>query len=286
VQEIVELLGAITDLAWFTLTATLLWAYRSELRRLLAHARKLEVGSEGVKLELDALREAAEDAAKQVPLLAAPAADEAPRVAGPAAAHRDESVHAHLPKYAVVLLAAEIEHAVREYLAVTGRLEGRRAIAIPHELARLELPKEVATAVHLFWEVRNRIVHGVEATDDDAVRAVDAGLSILATVRNLPRERNVVYHPGVELFHDSAGTTPIADAKGLVLECTSADGKRKSLRVFPTRRNDYVKGQEVAWEWSAKKIWESAWFRHPDTGALEYAWTQSMEFVGHPLAQR
>ncbi len=283
--EFAAVLKAIADLAWAALAGAVFWSYRSEIRRLLSRAKKLEIGSEGVKVELDELQQAAE-AAKQLPTIIDVEVQPRDLKALPPASETisPPPVQATSPKYAVVLLAADIERELRHYVAVTGRLHGRNFLALPREAEKAGLPVDLALAIRRFWDVRNKVVHGMAASDDDAARAADSGFSILASLRALPRERNFIYHPGVQLFSDSACMIPIATGLGLVLETTASDGKTKSLRIYPTTKTDYVKGSEVAWEWSNRNLWGEAWYRHPDTGQVAYAWTSSMEFVGRPLA--
>jgi hypothetical protein len=39
----------------------------------------------------------------------------------------------------------------------------------------------------------------------------------------------------------------------------------------------------VAWEWDLSTVWPETWYRHPDTGEIEYGWTEAGEFVGRHL---
>ncbi len=48
---------------------------------------------------------------------------------------------------------------------------------------------------------------------------------------------------------------------------------------MPTRR-DYEKDQLVTWELNNKRLWDAAWYRNPDSGEIERAWSQSVEFIG------
>jgi hypothetical protein len=294
VSDVATLLRAIVDLIWAGVAGTALWVFKDDIRLLLRRVRKAKY--KDLELELDALQQAAEQA-KEVPALPAGKPAELPattETSAPVEVSSERQVQAlepapppaASPKYGVVLLAAEIERELRHYLAVTGRLQGRSFVPMARELERYELPQDLALAIRRFWEVRNKVVHGLEATDDDAVRAADAGITILGALRSLPRERNVVYHPGVDIFSDPHGKQPVAVGKAVVLETTSSDGKKKSLRVFPTTRTDYTKGVEVAWEWRGAHTWGETWYRHPDDGTIQYGWSESMEFYGRPLPPR
>jgi hypothetical protein len=129
----------------------------------------------------------------------------------------------------------------------------------------------------------NKIIHGAAATDDDALSALDTGMTILRALNVLPNEVNVVHHPGVEIFFDAAATKPIPDAKGVILETTSPGGVMKMFRIFPTTRTHFQKGKQVAWEWSMQKVWPAAWYRDADTGTITQAWVSSAEFIARHL---
>jgi hypothetical protein len=48
------------------------------------------------------------------------------------------------------------------------------------------MPPRLPGALRLFEEVRNKIVHGVTTSDDDALSALDSGLAILRALNALP----------------------------------------------------------------------------------------------------
>jgi hypothetical protein len=274
------------DLAFIVLAAIVLIAFRREIRALLPRLRKLEVGS--LKVELDELQESTEKAAKETPVLESQDAQPLPPEPSPASTSAQSTAAEGAtgsPKLAAVMLAAEIEKEVRTLVAVRGHLQGRRLLPLHQELEHLGVPPHLTAAVRKFWDVRSRLVHGYAASDDEAVRAVDLGLSILATIRSVPRETNIIYHPGVELFTDEAGRQPVRDERGVVLETTNADGTKKTHRVYPTTRADYVRGKQVSWEWNPGRTSGETWFKDPDSGAIKYAWRESMEFVGRHLEE-
>lgn len=181
------------------------------------------------------------------------------------------------------MLSTEIERELRQLLAATGWHGGGRYTSLPHEISKLELPPELHSAVRQFWAVRNKLVHGSSADLDDIARAIDSGLVILGTLRAIPREINVVYHPGVEVYADAAGHTLREGVKAVILETTRSDGQSKSLRVFPTTRHHFQRGKRVAWEWSGARVFPESWYRDPDTGDVKYGWRESTEFIGRHL---
>jgi hypothetical protein len=193
------------------------------------------------------------------------------------------------PKAALLLLSADIERNLRELLAATGWLRGRRVTSIPVGIDMLAEQAPVSMgireAVRQFSDVRNQIVHGRGVAESDVISAIDSGLKILAAIDAIPREVNVVYHPGADVFSDPDGEHPNPSVKALLVDTTgpTAEGTQETRRrVFATTRTDYKKGQVLSWEWGGRPFGES-WYRHPDTGKIEYAWTGSLEFIGRPL---
>jgi len=285
VGELATLLKAITDFVWAAIAAGALIAFRREIRQLFGRLRKGKVGN--IEIELDQLQKTTEEAAREIPIIVSDEAKALPLLANdallpPKPVSRPEDV-ATSPKLAIVLLAATIEREVRAFIAATGHSQGRRLLPLHLELERLELPRHLVSAVRQFWNVRNRVVHGRDATEEEALRAMDSGLSILETLRSIPREINIVYYPGAQLYMDCKGQRPITDARGIILQTIAVDGHTKSLRIFPTTRRDYVKGKQVAWEWNPDRQWGETWYRDPESGEIKPAWNSSMEFIGRHL---
>jgi hypothetical protein len=191
------------------------------------------------------------------------------------------------PKVALILLASEIEREVYQLLASMGLLSESRRASLFRAIEVLEqrgaLPRRITESVRSFWEIRSRLVHGRDATQDDIIRAIDSGLTILRTIQAIPHEVNIVYHPGVEVYSDPEGKNIREGVKAVVLETTSPGGASKALRVYPTTRTHFQKGKKVAWEWNEHRIFDESWYKHPDTGEVTYGWNESMEFVGRHL---
>jgi hypothetical protein len=191
------------------------------------------------------------------------------------------------PKAALMLLSAEIEREVRRLLWSSGWIQGvgqatvRRSIE--HLVQQGTLSPNLGASVKDFLEIRNRLVHGNEATDDEVLRGIDIGLTILRAVLAVPIELNHVYDPGIDVYEDAACTQLRPGIRAVVLETTSPDGTTKALRFFPTTRHDYQKGQRLSWEWNSKLVILESWVRRPDTGVIELAWKSAAEFVGRNL---
>jgi hypothetical protein len=291
-QAIGAILQAIGAIGWACLPFTVLFVFKAEITRAFGRLKKGEIF--GLKFELDELEKSADATAMEVPTFVGPVLLEESQVAR---ADQEEKFDAKIksilqqatsaPKVALIALRAELEKEARQALAARGMLGGRQAVSVSQALSELHqygFPPNLSGSLKLFNDVSNSIIHGkTDATDDDVLRALDSGISILRSLIALPNEVNVVYHPGVELFSDAAGTKIIPDAKGIMLETTSPGGVTKTLRIFPTTRTHFQKGKRVAWEWNMQEVWPAAWYRDPGTGAIKGAWGSSAEFIGRHL---
>jgi hypothetical protein len=291
-KQLAELIRAVAQLLWPIIVIGIVWRFHREFGSILHRLRHAKVFGQDLDLEepLRKLESDANAAAAAVPQL--PQEPELEPGAG-RLAHREHDVEAEVleqaaqsPKAALMSLSAALERELREILASgwgteRGAHSFRAGIDSLQELG--VLPRSLAGAVDHFWQLRNKIVHGHDVGSDDALRAVDSGLTIFRTLRAIPRETNTVYHPGVDLYADPAGQRLRDNVKGLVLQTTSPGGAQKSLRVFPTTQTHFRKGSRVAWEWNMELVTGETWFRHPDTGKMELAWSSSAEFIGAPM---
>lgn len=289
-QAIGGILQAIGAIGWACLPFTVLFVFKTEIIRAFSRLRKGEFL--GLKFELDELEKSADATAMEVSTYVGPVPLEENRVAR-GEEKFDATIKSILqqatsaPKVALIVLRAELEREARQALAARGMLGGRLAVSVSQALSELHqygFPPNLSGSLKLFNDVSNSIIHGkTDATDDDVLRALDSGISILRSLNALPNEVHVVYQPGVEIFSDAAGTQPILDAKGVILENTSPGGVTKTFQIFPTTRTHFQKGKKVAWEWNMQKNWPAAWYRDPDTGVIKVAWGSSAEFIGRHL---
>ncbi len=191
------------------------------------------------------------------------------------------------PTGALLILGAEIERQLRDLLWSAGWQHGIRKLTITNAIEYLgrtgAVPMRLIGTVQLFLEIRNKILHGYGVTDSDTFRAIDAGISILQAILAIPQEINCVYHPGVDVFSDPNGTMLRKDVKGLILETKPPGSEPTHRRIFPTSQSHYIKGARVSWEWNPRKVIGASWYRNPDTGSIDPAWSESMEFVGRSL---
>jgi hypothetical protein len=244
----------------------------------------LKAGS--IEIELDKLRESAEKAVNEVvppelPALRAPTTPLGNVGEKPATSENlIESLilreAGQSPKAALLLLGSDIQKPLRQLLAATNWQQNIKPEPLPEAIDKLRaqgsLPEHVTGSLKLFLDVRNKLVHGGEANDDDIFRAIDSGLTLLRAIGSIPTEVNVVYETGVPLYSDSGCSQRVTDGSGIILETTSPGGSQKSYRIFPTTRTHFQKGKRVAWEWNAAKRWGPVWYRDPKTNEGTQAW--------------
>lgn len=184
------------------------------------------------------------------------------------------------PKLGLMLLASGIDRLARQVGAATGHPSSSLSQTVSTWTG--QLPPQTAETLKLFTGIRNRIVHGAGATDEEAIRAIDSGIALYRAINAIPRETNIVYHPGVPIFSDRNCTMMILDARGVILEASHPQTET-TRRIFPTSRDDYVRGMQVTWEWNMGRVWGEAWYRDPDNQEIRAAWSSSAEFVGRDI---
>lgn len=290
-EQVAPILQAIASLLWAIFAFTALFVLKPEIISAVGRLRKGEILGQKFELsdELAKLENSVAAVAKEREELPsqesqAASADQQEKIDTTIKSILQQATSA--PKVALMTLGNELEKQARYALATRGILRDRPGVPISEALSELYqygFPPNLSGSLKLFNDVRNKIVHGADATDDDALRAIDSGMTILHALNALPNEVNIVYRPGVEIFLDAACAVPIPNAKGVILETTSPGGVIKTFRIFPTTRTHFQKGKQVAWEWSMRKTWPAAWYRDPDTGAIKQAWVSSAEFIGRHL---
>ena len=191
------------------------------------------------------------------------------------------------PKASLILLATAIEKENREMLASIGKLEGKNYLPITQSICALNnyygLPKHISDSLKLFWKTRNELIHGIEIEDQNLLSTIDSGITILKSLRTLPRETHRVYLPGITIYSDPQCKHPINNAKGVILESTTSGGTTTFKRIFPSTKTHFKKGKKVAWEWSSKHTFNAAWYKDPDTSKICKGWDGALEFTGRHL---
>lgn len=294
--ELSKLIEAIAALLWPLAALTALLLFKSQIADLLSRIKKGKLLGQEVELSesLEQLQKSASELSNEVASIPS-VQSESPEEAAEESRSSEEIitniVHeaSRSPKTAIILLASEIEKEARQTLASVGKLQGRRNIPISQAISELDshygLPKHVSSSLRLFWDIRNKIIHGGEADERNTLSAIDSGVTILKAIQALPRETNWVHHPGVEVYSDPECKNIIKGTKGVILKSASSSGARIFYRIFPTTKTYFKKGHRVTWEWSVENTWSDAWYRDIETNEIKLAWNSSAEFVGRDLGE-
>jgi len=291
-QEFAPLIQSIAALLWPLFAFTALFVFRAQIADLARRLKKGKIFGQEIELEetLDKLNRSAVSAQSEVAALPAPIIND--RTTEESASEQDVirrilNEASRSPKAALISLASELESLAREVLASTGHLNGRRVVPVQQAITELHraygLPSHVPSSLHHFWDVRNRVIHKGEGTDEDILRAIDSGVSILKALQAMPREINVVHDPSVPLFEDALLKIPVQQLHGVILETHSPGGASKSFRIYPSTRTHFARGKRVSWEWNMGLVVGPAWYKDTETGATKQAWDSSAEFVGRHL---
>ena len=92
-----------------------------------------------------------------------------------------------------------------------------------------------------------------------------------------------VIHADLPFYSDANCQNQIPNARLVILQCVDTIQKRNDADCMPSRKR-YKQGQIVSWDLNNKMIWQSAWYRNPETAQIEKAWAQSVEFIGKVVA--
>jgi len=100
----------------------------------------------------------------------------------------------------------------------------------------------------------------------------------------LPALPHRVLYSNIPFYSDPECKQQVTDGTILILQSLDPDDPVQELDIAPTRKS-YQSGQIVAWDLNNKKLWEKAWYRDPETGEIEQAWTFHVEFIGKVVNQ-
>jgi len=203
-KDLADLISAIASLAWPVVAVAIVSWFRPEVRAILSRVRKGEFL--GMKFELDELQaktEAAEATSSGIVSATGSAAGtsaasaEGARVEGAGSEAAQDAIEEVLreasrsPRLGLMLVSAKMERAIRDRAAETGLITVRRVMPRTVMVRVLEqaeqLSPEDADPLNLFYRVRNQIVHGGEAGDEEIARAIDSGTRLLGLLLSRPR---------------------------------------------------------------------------------------------------
>ncbi len=98
-------------------------------------------------------------------------------------------------------------------------------------------------------------------------------------MKRMPDRPYRILYANLAFFSDAKCEKTIEGATLVILRCEDPRQKHMPIEYMPTTKN-YKAGELVNWNLNNKKLWESAFFRNPQTGKIEKAWSQAVEFIG------
>ena len=274
-----EFIIALSHLLWPLLGFFVVILFRKEVRALLLKLKKLKIFGQEIELndEIDQLQKTTEIIESNIPKDISHTSND-----------EQQYFIADIknPKISLLKLSNLIELHIKNIFASVGLLNSHTYFNVLQGYKLIVkqgyLNENLIPGITMFWDLRNKIVHSTEEiADDQVIRVLDTGIVLLNTLKSIPLEKNIVYHPGVDIYYDMECTQLIEGVKGLMLETTSPGGLENIFRIFPTTRLDYYqKGMYVAWEWNFSKVFPAAWYIDPISNEKKGAWFSSMEFIG------
>jgi hypothetical protein len=199
-KELADLISAFAALMWPVAVLTIVGWFRPEIQTAMARIRKGKFL--GQEIELDELRAKTEEAEATEPALVAISGAASTTAAGALSAeggHNDAAARdipnaeteieevlreaSRSPRLGLMLLSAKMERAARELASEFAEGTSRMNLSLGALIRRLveveQLTREDAAALGLFNQVRNRIVHGHDAEENEIARAIDSGTRLL-----------------------------------------------------------------------------------------------------------
>jgi hypothetical protein len=197
-KDLADLISAFASLTWPVVTLVIVNWFRPEIRAILSRIRKGKFL--GQEIELDELQAKAEVADAKAEMPAGAMMEANAGLEGSSALSAEVAQDAveevlreasRSPRLGLMLLSAKMERAARE-LAENARFDFPVRTLSLRELIRAlvqfkQLPSEAGEALDLFYRIRNRIIHGHDADDDEIARAIDSGTLLLRLLLSRPR---------------------------------------------------------------------------------------------------
>lgn len=277
-----ELIIALSHWLWPVIALIFLYLFKEETRSIL---QKLKRGNFfGTEIELDKeiseLEKTTAKATTEIPQFDAPETDDFEK--GIIDLAKND------PKLALISLAMEMEKDVKKIIAQRGELKNSNFGNLRQAFEFMDkkgwIPKHTMSAVEIFWDLRNRLVHGGEEESSKIIGVLDMGMTLLRTLKSIPHETKIVHHSDVDIFSDKECKNKREGVKGIIIKFKSSGGLRSHFGIYPITKFGYYKtGKEVSWEWNLNNKWEESWYKDPEDSSCKYAWTGSAEFLGSHL---
>jgi hypothetical protein len=287
--EISDLIRALASLMWPVIALVIVILLRKEFPLLVQRLRRASIGGQSIELDpqIRELEKRVEAAKEEQSTLPASSPIDAARSVNLA---RDQERLLELAsrdrKLGIIAIAIEIERSLRELAAQLGLPDYQRtslSALMTALVQRGAIGASTVSSLDVFWQVRNRLVHGQEReiSEAEAATMIDIGLSLLGLINAVPHETYKVVDV-VPVFGDNEARQQLTDVRGVILEVSSPGGTRTERRIYPTTKQ-YHAGKRVAWAWNMARAFPETWYREPRTGQVAQAWNSSAEFVGEEL---
>jgi len=104
------------------------------------------------------------------------------------------------------------------------------------------------------------------------------------TTDEMPVVPHKVLYAGIPCYSDKECTQQVEGVSIYVLQPLESDGF-PVVDVVPSRLSFEV-GQYLTWRLNKDELWEDCYYRNPDTGMIEKAWTIHVEFVGRVVSDQ
>lgn len=291
-NNLIEIIKALASLAWPLGTFATIYYFKDELKDVLRRLKKGEILGNKIELSdrIDQLDQTVEVASSSIPIKQFPEtiSEDNDSIDNETKRIIEDSIRS--PKAALLLLSSDIEREARHILASSGLLDGKNFVSFGKMMNMLvergSMPNDLMGSVKMFWDVRNRLIHGIPTgveSNDDMMRVIDIGSRLLKALKAVPRENKTVYLPDIAIYSDQDCTTLRDGIFGIMLETINSAHDTKAYRIYPTTMRNYKKGESVSWEWNMGMVVGESWYKHPETGKISHAWSQSAEFIGRHL---
>jgi hypothetical protein len=99
----------------------------------------------------------------------------------------------------------------------------------------------------------------------------------------MPARPYRILHTNLPFYSDAECRNEVKGARLLVLRCEDPRQPQQVVECMPTTKT-YSPGLIVAWDLNNKAIWDTAYYKDPETGKPGQAWSRAVEFVG-PLVK-
>jgi len=290
--RIVSLVEAVTKLGWLAFAFCVFLSLRRHLSDLIPRLKKGKVL--GQEFEL---RESIDDLRRSVGSVVAeteagPQTVETTAMANPIGPV-DEltrlekqilSDAARSPTAALLTLANAMEHRLLHLLGAMGWLPKLKVTGLPDAVDLLEekgvISRSLASSARIFWKARNALVHGIHAPDEEILKAIDLGITLLRAIYVIRASELTVLVADIPIFSDSEGRNRIEGAVGVMLEEASPGRMIRGTVVYPTTRTWYKPGMRVTLESSKGRTFGEVWYRDPSSDRIVQACKGSLEFTG------